>query len=208
MFETIMKKLRTSPETSAALHIANAEAIAARPAAAAVLTAAESDRASLLLSGTDKEILAAEAKISSARIALDRIDAAAAELARRAAEAEVREGNEALNREREAVEAVATRVASSLVSNYGKHSDAIAALLRSLSMAEAAVSALNSKLIAAGRGDDILPAVETRVLGAANCLENVASILTLTSLRPVGAAEGWGTGKAIAREYNLPSGER
>ena len=207
MFD-VLKRLRTSPETSAALHTANAEAVAARPAAVAALAAAEAERAGLLLTGSDKEILAAETRITSARIALDRIDAAAAELSRRAAEAEKREANEALDRERDAVEAVATRIASSLVADYGRHSAALAGLLRGLSMSEAAVSSINAKLIAAGRGADVLPSVETRVLGAGNCLETVASLLSLTSLRPVAGGDGWGSGKAVAREYNLPNGER
>lgn len=208
MFDTILKKLRTAPETSAALYSANAEAIAARPAAVAALAAAEAERAGLLLTGSEKEILSSEGRIASARIALDRIEAAAAELARRAAEAENREASEALDRERDAVEAVASRIASSLVGSYAQHSAALAGLLHNLANAEAAVAAINGKLIAAGRGDEILPPVETRVLGAGNCLETVASLLSLTSLRPVAGGDGWGSGKAVAREYNLPNGER
>lgn len=195
---SIVKRLRAAPETSAALHDALQEIEAALPAARAALAAAEQERASLLLTGDDRSVVAAEAKIQAARIALDRLVAASGEAARRAAEAEAREAREALDAERAAVEKRAAAVAARLLPEYERHGGPLADLLREFVEADAAVAALNQKLLAAGR-EDWLKTAEERAVPPDN-FGLIRGVLSgATSLVPVGNAPGWGGGIEVVK---------
>ena len=95
-------------------------------------------------------------------------------------------------------------LAARLRGEYEKHAGAIVTLLSDLDDTENAVKAVNLLLHEAGRAD-IVAAVETRVIGAGRNFEGVASLLSITSLRPVGGSKGWGAGRLTAENLGLPS---
>lgn len=198
----LMKKLRAGPETSAAIREALAEVEAATPGAADALAQAEATRGRLLLMGSDAEVERIEASASRARISLDRLYAARAELGRRLAEAEASEATAAIDAERAMVEARAAKLASRLRPEYEKHAAALVSLLGDLASVEDQVKAVNRKLAEAGR-DDALDAIETRALRAGSNLADLVSVRALTSLRPVGACPGWGAGRQTAQMLGL-----
>lgn len=198
----IVKRLR-AVETSAALYSALREIEAALPGARAALAAAEQERAGLLLTGDDRSIVAAEAKIQSARIAVDRLAAASGEAARRAAEAEAREAREALDAERAAVEKRVAAVSKRLLPEYEKHGGALADLLREVADADAAAVAINHKLIEAQRGEDVLRSVEERAI-APNEHFTVRNVLRdNTSIVSVRSSAGWGCGADLPKNLGF-----
>lgn len=204
MISDMIRRLRAGAETSAAIRAALAEVAAAQPRARDALAAVTASRNDLLLTGSNEDILAAEAAMTAARLDLDRLGAAEVELKRRVAQAEAAEHNAALDAERVRVESDAKKFAARLRADYERHSVAIVELLDRLRSHEAAVDAINAKLIEAGRAGDCVDRVETRAIpGCDNLLDDFASIATLTSLRPIGMSAGWGQGRRVAREFGL-----
>jgi hypothetical protein len=165
-----------------------------------------------LIEGSDKDVLAAEDRITSSRIALDRLDAAAVTLAdrladaesREAADAESREAADALDRERDEVEKLAAALAARIKREYPPHAAALCSLLSALAAGEDRVAAVNGKLARAGRTDGV-EGVEVRVISPGGNLPELVSLAVLTSLRPLGACPGWGTARSTAETLGLPT---
>lgn len=193
----ILKRVRGVPETAASLRDALREVETTLPEARETLAAVQRERADLLLGGSEKEIIAAEARITSARIALDRYEAAQGELARKIEEAEASEAGAALDAEHHAVEARAVALSSRLSAEYGKFAGPLAALLQEIVDTDAAIDALNQKLMAAHRGVRVQH-VEERAIstGRFGVIRNV--LRDATSLLPVGGGAGWGYGRDFA----------
>ncbi len=198
----LMKKMRRMPETSVSIREALAEVDAAIPIATEKAVAADKSRAELLLSGTDAQVVAAEAETSTARIALDRLTAARCELERHLVETEAAEAMGALDTERAMVEAKAAKIAARLRREYEQHAGSLAGLLAELAAAEDAVSSINRKLYDAGRSDT-LPPVEERAIPAGRNSVDVAGLRALTALRPIGSSPGWGAGRQAASILGL-----
>lgn len=198
----LMKKMRRMPETSVSIREALAEVDAAIPIATDKVLAAAKSRAELLLTGTDAEVVAAEAETTAARIGLDRLTAARSELERRLVETEVAEAAGALDAERAMVEARAQKLAAKLKSDYVTHATALATLLSELAASEAAVAAVNRRLIEAGRSDTLAPVEERAVASGRNSVE-IAGLRAMTSLRPLGSSPGWGAGRHAASVLGL-----
>jgi hypothetical protein len=157
----VLKKFRArNMETAAALKVGLAEIDLATLARAVDEAMRRRDR--LLLDGNDKEVLAAEAEISSARIAFDRGKALRQEIERRIVDAEVIEAKAALDAERDRVDAEAAAVAADLQREYPKLQEAMTNLLERVDASDTAVQAVNEKLGNAGRGDERLEGPEWR----------------------------------------------
>lgn len=124
----------------------------------------EAERHAVLLDGTDDTILAHDAKLAAARLDRDRAIAAHSALNARIAEAQQREAAEALQAERDAVETEAAATAAALARTYPEAARTIAELFTRLQAAEEAVDRVNAKLREAGRLQEQLAAVETRVI--------------------------------------------
>jgi hypothetical protein len=91
----MLQKLRSLLASETAADIQNAIDSIDTNALRADLAAAETKRQDLLLTGKDAQILAAEADITTARLALDRAVAATAALETKLAAAQAREADEA-----------------------------------------------------------------------------------------------------------------
>jgi hypothetical protein len=165
---------------------------------------AEGARRRALIDGDAARLSAAERALGEARLEAERAEIAGAELRRRAAVAEAAEAKAALDAERALVEKRAAMLAARLRGEYEKHAGAIVTLLSDLDDTENAVKAVNLLLHEAGR-DDTVAAVETRVIGAGRNFEGVASLLSMTSLRPVGGMPGWGAGRLAAENWGMPA---
>jgi len=193
------------PATSASdIRAKLAELNDAMPSLAAEARAAAQKRAAGLLNASDADLEKLEAAMLRAGRDHDRAVAAVAELERLANDAEAAEAKAILDAEIAAADKAAKAVAARLVREYGDHAAALIKILTDLEAAENAVALVNRRLAEAGRGDEALPLVETRAIGAGSCLETVASIRSLTSLRPVGASPGWGEGRRVAETFGLP----
>lgn len=203
MLSTILDTLRRPAASSADFRTKLAEIDAALPEAEAALRAAEQRRAAGLLSLPDRDLERIEAEMARALRDRDRLRAARDEAERRLADAEAGEVRAVLDAERAAVEAKAAAVAARLRKEYGDAGAVIVRLMTDLAEAEEEVRALNRRLADAGRHGDALPAVETRVVDHGTNSETVASLLALTSLRPLGAMPGIGAGRRVAETYGL-----
>jgi chromosome segregation ATPase len=204
MMLQILEKLRRPGTTAAELKVKLSEVEQALPAAEKALADAEAARAAGLLTLLDRDLERIEADMARARRDRDRLRAAQEELERRIKDAESAEAKAAIDAERDAIEKKATALAARLRPEYEKHSAALVALLGELAGAEEAVRAVNHLLAEAGRADAVA-SVETRVIGAGRNFEGVASLLSITSLRPIGACKGWGAGKLAAENWGMPS---
>jgi hypothetical protein len=198
----MLKRARTMPVTAASLREALREVEAKLPEARDALASAQRERADLLLRGSEKEIIAAEAQITSARIAIDRYEAAQGELARKVEEAEVSEAAAALDAEHRAVEARAAALAKRIVAEYAEHAGPLSALMQEGKDMDAAIDALNAKLLAAGRGV-LVQHVEERAIptGPFGVIRN--ALRDNTSLLPIGDGAGWGWGCDYARRNDF-----
>lgn len=179
-----------SPASAAEIEVALAE-IDISALEAAHTTAVEA-RAALLLTGSDKEVLAAEAEIDRARLAVDRVKAVQGELERRLVAAKADEAKAALDAELAAAAAEADAVKRALATEWPKHAKALIGLLERLHAAEKAIGAINTKLIAADRADDRLREVERDLFdpGGKAYLPSV-SIRNRSSLPNVFDAGSW-----------------
>jgi len=203
MIATILESLRRPAASSQDFRTKLAEIDAALPEAEAALRAAEQRRAAGLLSLPDRDLERIEAEMARALRDRDRLRAARDEAERRLADAEAGEVRAVLDAERAAVEARAAKLASRLRPEYEAAGAKIVALLTELAAVEEEVRALNRRLADAGRHADAVPAVETRVIDFGVNSETVASLLALTSLRPLGSMPGYGSGRTIAANFGL-----
>lgn len=160
-------------------------------------------RAEGLLSLSDREVEKIEAELALALRNRDRANAAIEELERRVADAEAAEAGAELDREREAVEKRAAKLAARIRPEYERHASAIVALLIELAQVEEEVRTLNHKLGAAGRHSDVLAPVEARAIDPGGNLPELVSLVAMTSLRPVGACPGWGAASRAAGALGL-----
>jgi chromosome segregation ATPase len=200
----ILEKLRRPASSAAELRDKLAEVTEALPAAEKAVADAEARRSAGLLELADAALEKIEADLARCRRDRDRLRAAEEELHRRITEAEAAEAGARLDAERALVEKRAAAIAARLRPEYEKHASVIVALLSDLVEAEEAVRAVNVLLHEAGRADTVA-AVETRVVGAGRNWEGMASLLTTTSLRPLGACKGWGASKLAAENWGMPS---
>lgn len=155
----ILRKLRGGRKTAADLRTALAQIDV--PSLSEVLDAAIGKRDELLLDGSDKQVLEAEAEINAARIAFDRGKAVWAELERRIGIAEKEEAETALTAERDRIEREAAAVAAELERRWPGAQAVLVELLDKLHRAEDAVQKVNERLAAAGR-DEWVADVEWR----------------------------------------------
>lgn len=164
------------------------------------LDAARSERARLLLEGTDADIQTAEQKIDAARIALDRGRAASEEITARIGKAEQIEAEEAFQAERTAVEKKADDAAKNLAKVYPEASKVIIQALELLMQAQAEVDNFNSRCIAHERTDDRIEDVENRAWGETDWRRYPQyGVIANTSLRPTPTTPGFGSGR---QQYN------
>lgn len=176
----------------------------------AAVTAAEVDRKEKLLSGDDRAVDAAEARLATARRDRDRACAAKEELEARIVEADAAEARAELDAERAAVNAEAEAVARDLKKIYPRAANEIVDVLERLAEAEKKVRAVNQKLIDAGRvsdgHDDRLDGVENRVFGHQI---DASSVRRWTTLRPCFGSPGYGEAVPYMATFNIdgtPSG--
>ncbi len=199
----ILSFLRRPASGSDALRSKLAEVETAIPAAEAEASRLSAERAGKLLSADDREIERIEKAEADARRALDRLRAAREEIARRLALAEAEEARAALDRDRADADRLATETAEKVRREYVKAARVIATLVADLDAAEAAVAAVNARLIEAGRADEVLPEVEQRALPTPEGLYEVPYRLrNAASLPP---APGFG-GLGRARDAALVAG--
>lgn len=200
----IIEKIRsTRPSTVADLRSRLAEIEAEIPTALAALRAADAERSAGLLDLDDRALEAVEGRLAKARRDADRLAAARGEVERRLVEAEAAEAGAELDREREAVEKRAAKLATRIRPEYERHASAIVALLIELAQVEEEVRTLNHKLGAAGRHADALASIEPRVVDPGGNLPELVSIVAMTSLRPVGSCPGWGAASRAADALGL-----
>lgn len=195
MLDTIKKIIvGGDPQTSATLKTVLAKIDLAK--LQADLEAARSERARLLLEGTDADIQTAEQKIDAARIALDRGRAATEEITARIAKAEQIEAEEAFQAERAAVEKKADDAAKNLAKVYPEASKVIIQALEVLMQAQAEVDNFNSRCIARERTDDRIEDVENRAWGETDWRRYPQyGVIANTSLRPTPTTPGFGSGR-------------
>ena len=160
----ILDFLRRPASGSDALRSKLREVETAIPGAEAEAARLAAERAAKLLDASDRELEAIEKAGADARRTVDRLHAARDELARRLATAEADEARAKLDAEREAAERLAVETAEKVRRDYVKAARIIAALVDDLDVAEKAVSAVNDRLAAAGRFDDLLKPVEARAI--------------------------------------------
>lgn len=155
MLESLMKRLRGAPESAAALAEAIREAEAGLPAIENAFATAEAERAGLLLAGTDREVLAAEDRMTAARLKRDRLTAAIGELRSRHDEAVASEAEADYQRRR----ALANEVAETAIGKIpGRLRELLAeagALHAEFVAAERAAEAFNSCALELRRADFI-----------------------------------------------------
>lgn len=136
------------------------------PALAGAIEVAEAERQTLLIDGTDEAVLAAEQRVTAARLAHDRATARVAELKRRIADAERREQRAALEAEHKAVADLADRTAKALKRDYVDAAGRLVEVLTRLRDAEKAVDRFNQRLGDSrelGSGIDRVARIECRV---------------------------------------------
>lgn len=160
----ILSFLRKPATGSEALRAKLAEVAEAIPGAEAEAARLAAERSGLLLSASDREIEKIERAEADARRAADRLRAASEELTRRLAVAEADEARAVLDAEREAAERLAAETAERVRREYPKAARVISGLVDDLDKAERAVAAVNERLAAAGRFDDMLKPVESRAI--------------------------------------------
>lgn len=203
MLSNILDTLRRPAASSADFRAKLADIDGALPEAEAALRAAEQRRTAGLLSLPDRDLERIEADMARALRDRDRLRAARDEAERRLADAEDAEVRAELDRERDAVEAKAAGVAARLRREYAEAGAVIVRLMTDLAETEEAVRIVNRRLGDAGRHADALAPVETRVIDHGVNSETIASLLALTSLRPIGAMPGCGAGRRVAESYGL-----
>lgn len=143
MLEKI-KRLLAKTENSKSIEAALAEIDI--PSLQKDLADAATKRTSLLLTGTDPQLLAAEKAIESARLALDRAEAAQAELQTRFVAAQKAEAKAEFDRQY--AEAAAARDAAivRIENDYAAASRLISGVLAEVEAADQLVSAVNAQL--------------------------------------------------------------
>lgn len=159
----------------------------------AELAAAVERRAALLLTGTDKEILAAEAAIDQARLAVDRNTAAKAELERRVVAARAAEAKAGLDAERDAAAKEAAEIKRVLAAEWPRHANPLIALLTRLLDAERAIERVNAKLVDADRADDRLREIERDLFADGTTYLPAVSLMNRTALPAAFGAGSWPT---------------
>lgn len=207
LIPNILEFLRRPASGAEALRAKLSEVEAAIPTAEAEAARLAADRAGLLLSADDREIEKIERAEADARRAVDRLRAAREEIARRLSSAEVDEAKAALDAERAEAEKLAEATAEKVRSQYVKAARVIATLVDDLARAEASVAAVNSRLEAAGRGDELLPEVEERALPAPEGLlaapwrlRNAASLPPCAGFDGLGKARESGIWAGVVRD--------
>lgn len=199
MIGELMKKLRGGGEPSAAsLRATLADVEARMPDAAMALDAARAERAALLLSGSDREVLAAEGRIDVARVEVDRLSAAADVLRSRLGEAEGREENARVDSLLRSADAQAARAARQFFSRYEPLAAELGGILAEVEAADEAVRAARHAALLAGKTPD-LPYVEDRVAPPGRIFQPLAEI----SLRPAGRFAGHGPARQRAEALGL-----
>lgn len=185
----MLKKLRAGGDQAAdALRKALADTEAQMPAAARAHDEARADRARLLLEGDDKQVLAAEAKADAARIEIDRLNAAAAELRSRLGEAEEREESQRIDTLVRDADRAAEQAAVQLRARYEPAAREVAALLDRMEQADALVREARAASLAAGRPFAVRDVSERLTVEGMTFVPFAESV----SLRPVGRFPGWG----------------
>jgi hypothetical protein len=119
-------------------------------------------RRELLFSRSEKDVDRIEAEIAQNLCDTERYETAVAELEKQVTQAELAEQPAALTSERDAAEAEAEATGAELKREYPGLAKALVKLLTRLKSAEAAVIAVNGKLILAGREGELLHSVEPR----------------------------------------------
>lgn len=187
----IFEKIRRPADGAADLRQRHTEVAESLPQLEAEVRRHQQRRADGLLSLADREVERIESELALAVRNRDRALAALDELERRAADAAEAEARAALDAERAAAEARAANIARRLRGEYEKASGALVALLSELAAAEADVAAVNRKLWEASRSEEALSGAEQRAIPQATT-GVTPSLLTITSLPPIGRAPGWG----------------
>ena len=199
IIENVLAFLRTPASGSDALRAKLAEIVEAIPTAEQEVARLAAERSSRLLDADDKALERIEADHASAVRNLDRLVAAKAEIARRLDEAERAEARAALDAARDEAERMATETAAKVAKVYPRAAREIASLVEDLARAEAAVAAVNSRLIEAGRGGEVLAEVEQRVLPTPDGLYEVPHRLrNAVSLPPCNGFDGLGRARDAA----------
>lgn len=188
--------LRTPASGSDALRSKLAEIAEAIPQAEAEVSRLGADRASKLLTAPDREIEAIEKVEADARRAVDRLIAAREEIGRRLALAEAEEAKARLDADRADAEKIATETAERVRREYPKAARVISGLVDDLDKAERSVAAVNERLAAAGRLDDLLRPVEARAIPEPEEVRPEPFRLSACSLVPAPGFAGLG----IARD--------
>lgn len=200
----ILKLIRPAKTDAAGLRTKIAEIDGHMVGLHGLVRHAERKRSEALLTKSDREVEALEKDLALAIRNRDRAIAARELMERQAADAELAEARAVLDAERDAAEEKAAKIAARLRMEYERHASPIITLLAELRDVEEAVRVINRKLHEAGRGEDAVAAVEERTLSYGGNQDFLASVLNLTSLRPVGKTDGWGNGRALAADLGLP----
>ena len=199
MFE-ILKKLTGAGKPPSAAELRTARDDIDEAALRRAVEAAEVSRCDALLTGDDEAIEKAEQEVAAARRNLDRARAAAEVLGERIALAEQAEAGAALDAERAAVEAEARATADAIRKAWPSLQLKMVALLDRLDAAEQAVSEVNRKLHAAGRGEEVVQSVEWRARPRPRFQHE--AVMSITSNVMLPDIPEWGVsgyGEAISR---------
>jgi hypothetical protein len=199
--------LAARPRTSADLANAAKAARDALPAATERARMADAARRDALLAGDERATQRAEIAVMRARLALDRAEELAAELAERAAAAEVAAAEAAIIAVRDKAEATSSQMAARLQREYGKLARPLVALLRDADEADKAVEAANDMLRTAGRYAETVALPSRRAFAVPALADpRTWNPVSLTSIMPVpGAGGGWGVARRDTEGMGWPT---
>jgi hypothetical protein len=185
---TARAKSAPSADLAAAVPEARREVEAAERAEAAAASA----YAEGLLRLDDRELQALIDGRTRAKIRRDRAQMLLSTLETNLSAAREAEAIAALTTERAVVERELTTISGLIRTEYPKLATALVAMLERLEAADTAITAVNEKLMIAGRHDEILPDVQSHALPKPGPHEIAPSIWGPTRLAEIpGFAPGW-----------------
>jgi hypothetical protein len=200
--------LAARPRTAADLANAAKAAREALPAATERARLADAARRDALLVGDERATQRAEIAVMRARLALERAEELAAELAERAAAAEVAEAEAAIIAVRDEAEAQSAKMAAKLRAQYGRLAAPLVALLAEAEASDKAVEAVNDHLRSLGRYEHTVSLPSRRAFTVPAMADPRRwNPIALSSIMPVpGAGGGWGAARREAEGMGWPTG--
>jgi hypothetical protein len=203
----MMNLMTIAPKSAATLAAAAQAARDELPAAQERARLADAARRGALLAGDERATARAEVTLMRARLAQERAEELAAELAERAASAEVAEAEAAIIAVRDKAEATSAAIAARLKREYAKLARPLVALLREADEADKAVESANDTLRSAGRYGETVALPSRRAFAVPPMADpRLWNAVSITSIMPVpGAGGGWGAARRDAEGMGWPT---